>query len=248
MIVARAPSEPQGPSLPAGPPELLLGVEADGGAQHCGRSVPHPAVTCNHFRMTPPRTSQRPPGDTGLVAAAVDGPLGPVRIAAGPGGVVAVAMLSSVDDFEAGLLRRRLGTPEPFAAAPDGAARAHVETAIDLIGRAMAGEPVPLDAVAVDISDRPEWDRLVLAAVRAIPRGQVASYGEVARRIGRRGAARAVGGAVGRNPVGLLIPCHRVIAGDGSLGGYGVAAWGGVEAALALKRELLALEGVNLKR
>jgi methylated-DNA-[protein]-cysteine S-methyltransferase len=53
---------------------------------------------------------------------------------------------------------------------------------------------------------------------------------------------------VGRNPVGLLIPCHRVIAGDGSLGGYGAAAWGGIEAALDLKRALLALEGVSIRR
>jgi methylated-DNA-[protein]-cysteine S-methyltransferase len=81
-----------------------------------------------------------------------------------------------------------------------------------------------------------------------IPRGTTASYGEVARRIGRPGAARAVGGAVGRNPVGLLVPCHRVIAGDGTLGGYGVAAWGGLEAALDLKQALLRLEGVEVPR
>ena len=79
------------------------------------------------------------------------------------------------------------------------------------------------------------------------PAASTAGYGEVARRIGRPGAARAVGGAVGRNPVGLLIPCHRVIAGDGTLGGYGAAAWGGREAALEVKRELLALEGVELR-
>jgi O6-methylguanine-DNA--protein-cysteine methyltransferase len=48
--------------------------------------------------------------------------------------------------------------------------------------------------------------------------------------------------------VGILVPCHRVIAGDGSLGGYGVAAWGGVEAALDLKQALLALEGVEVRR
>jgi methylated-DNA-[protein]-cysteine S-methyltransferase len=196
-----------------------------------------------------------PPSDLGtlrlnesLVVAVVDGPWGPVRIAAGSRGVVAVAMLSGADAFAADLRRRRLGEALPFAIGPPGAARTHAEMAADLVGRALAGVPVPLDAVKVDLSDRSEWDRLVLGAVRAIPRGQVASYGEVARRIGRRGAARAVGGAVGRNPVGLLIPCHRVIAGDGSLGGYGVAAWGGVEAALELKRELLALEGVNLQR
>ena len=86
----------------------------------------------------------------------------------------------------------------------------------------------------------------MLEAVRAIPRGSTAGYGEVARRVGRPGAARAVGGAVGRNPVGLLVPCHRVIAGDGTLGGYGVAAWGGREGALELKRHLLEFEGVRV--
>ena len=99
----------------------------------------------------------------------------------------------------------------------------------------------------IDIGDRPAWDRLVLEAVRSIPRGVVAGYGEVAP-ASAGGAARAVGGAVGRNPVGLLVPCHRVIAGDGSLGGYGVAALGGREAALELKRALLAIEGVSFVR
>ncbi len=247
MIVARAPSEPLGPSLPAGPPELLLGVEADGVVRHGWRSVPDCVGACNHFAM--------PPSDLGtlrlnedLVVAVVDGPWGPVRIAAGPGGVVAVSMLSNAVAFATELRRRRLGKAQALATASLGAGRTHAEMAADLVSRALAGAAVPLGAVTVDLSDRSEWDRLVLGAVRAIPRGQVASYGEVARRIGRRGAARAVGGAVGRNPVGLLIPCHRVIAGDGSLGGYGVATWGGVEAALELKRELLALEGVNLQR
>jgi methylated-DNA-[protein]-cysteine S-methyltransferase len=53
---------------------------------------------------------------------------------------------------------------------------------------------------------------------------------------------------VSRNPVGLIIPCHRVIAANGSLGGYGAAAWGGIEAALDLKASLLALEGVSASR
>jgi len=186
--------------------------------------------------------------DARIVIAVVDGPWGPVRIAAGPRGVVAVEMLGSAEGFAAGLAHRRLGPIVALEDAPPGAARSLAVTTRELISRAVAGEPVPLDAVPVDLSDRSAWDQLVLGAVRAIPRGQVASYGEVARRIGRTGAARAVGGAVGRNPVGLLIPCHRVIAGDGSLGGYGVATWGGLEAALDLKRDLLALEGVTIER
>ena len=131
--------------------------------------------------------------------------------------------------------------------AGDGASRL-ADRAARAVAETLEGLAVPLDDLPVDIADRPAWDRLVLEAVRAIPRGHTAGYGEVARRIGRPGAARAVGGAVGRNPVGLLIPCHRVIAGDGTLGGYGAAAWGGREAALDLKQALLALEGVHVAR
>jgi methylated-DNA-[protein]-cysteine S-methyltransferase len=186
--------------------------------------------------------------DGPVVLVVADTAWGPARIAAGPRGVVAVELLSAPDAFEAGLARRGHRSVVALQDAPPGPARDVAARACVAVEGVLLGEPVLLDDIPVDLSDRPAWDRLVLDAVRAIPRGQVASYGEVARRIGRAGAARAVGGAVGRNPVGLLIPCHRVIAGDGSLGGYGVAAWGGREAALDLKRELLALEGVVVAR
>lgn len=180
-----------------------------------------------------------------LVAAAVDGPWGPVRIAAGDAGVVALALDAPVDAFLAGLERRGLPAPVDADVAPPGDARDLAGRAADAVAAWLRGRPVNLENLPVDLRDRPAWDRLVLGAVRAIPRGSTASYGEVARRIGRPGAARAVGGAIGRNPVGLLVPCHRVIAGDGSLGGYGVASHGGREAALRVKRALLALEGVS---
>ena len=77
-------------------------------------------------------------------------------------------------------------------------------------------------------------DRAVFEAVRWLQPGSTASYGDIARMVGKPGAARAVGGAVGRCPIGLAIPCHRVIAGDGSLGGYGVGSWGGRQAGLEL--------------
>jgi methylated-DNA-[protein]-cysteine S-methyltransferase len=181
-----------------------------------------------------------------LVLAIADGPWGPIRVVAGPSGLVAVAMLSTADAFAADLDRRRLGSVTPIDAAPSGRARDHAARALDRIEAFLAGESVTLEDVPIDLGDRSAWDRLVLQGVRSISRGEVASYGDVARRIGRTGAARAVGGSVGRNPVGLFVPCHRVIAGDGSLGGYGVAAWGGREAALDVKRALLALEGVHL--
>jgi methylated-DNA-[protein]-cysteine S-methyltransferase len=186
------------------------------------------------------------PAARSLVLAIADGPWGPVRVVAGPSGVVAVAMLSTAEAFAADLDRRRLGSVTPIDAAPPGRARDHAARARDRIEAFLAGEPVTLDDVPIDLGDRSAWDRLVLEGVRSIQRGEVASYGDVAQRIGRTGAARAVGGSVGRNPVGLFVPCHRVIAGDGSLGGYGVAAWGGREAALDVKRALLALEGVHL--
>jgi methylated-DNA-[protein]-cysteine S-methyltransferase len=65
------------------------------------------------------------------------------------------------------------------------------------------------------------FQRLVWDGLRAIPYGETLSYAELARRIGRPGASRAVGSANGRNPFAIVVPCHRVIAADGTLGGYG---------------------------
>jgi methylated-DNA-[protein]-cysteine S-methyltransferase len=75
-------------------------------------------------------------------------------------------------------------------------------------------------------------------ALRAIPYGTVRNYGDIARAIGQPGAARAVGQANGGNPLPIVIPCHRVIASDGSIGGF--------SAGLRLKHRLLALEGAEL--
>jgi methylated-DNA-[protein]-cysteine S-methyltransferase len=194
----------------------------------------------------PAGKTERPPGvSQPLVLTSADTPWGPARIAVGERGVVALSLLTSVDAFEAGLARRGFRSLVPLERAAGLAEGLAVEVR-ERVATYAHGAPVPLEDLPVDLRDRSDWDRLVLNAVRAIPRGETVGYGGLARRIGRPGAARAVGGAVGRNPVGLLVPCHRVIAGDGSLGGYGVAAWGGVEAALDLKRRLLALEGVHI--
>lgn len=79
----------------------------------------------------------------------------------------------------------------------------------------------------------------VREAMRAIPRGQVRTYGELARAVGRPGAARAVGGACASNPLPLVVPCHRVVGARG-LGGFGLG--------LDAKRTLLALEGIDVAR
>jgi methylated-DNA-[protein]-cysteine S-methyltransferase len=86
-------------------------------------------------------------------------------------------------------------------------------------------------------ADLPPFTARVLAEVARIPFGASRSYGEVARAVGRPRAARAVGQAVGSNPLPLLVPCHRVLAAEGALGGFG----GG----LSWKRFLLDLEGIS---
>ena len=182
-----------------------------------------------------------------IVTASLAAAWGPIRLAASRKGLVAIEQLTSPQEFDARLARRFGSTPaalhEPAA---DAAAAQHLRRAQAAFERFLGGELDALDDVPVDLADRTAWDREVLAAVRMIRPGSTASYGEVARMVGRPGAARAVGGAVGRNPLGLVVPCHRVIAGDGTIGGYGGGWWGGRQAGLELKRELLAREGVHL--
>ncbi len=83
-----------------------------------------------------------------------------------------------------------------------------------------------------------EFQRSVWNGLTAIPYGTVCGYGDLARIIGNPGAARAVGQANGANPIPIIIPCHRVIAADGSIGGFS----GG----LPIKRKLLAVERIEL--
>jgi len=173
-----------------------------------------------------------------VAVAAVAAPWGPVHIAATSTGVVALEIFAPRDEFVERLqrrLRREVGSdPNPIL---DGAV-AQVEEFLH--GRRRAFD------LPIDLEDRPAWDRMVLEAIREIPWGEVTSYGQLARRIDRAGAARAVGGAVGRCPIGLIIPCHRVIAGDGSLGGYGGDWFGSRQRHLELKSELLAREGIDI--
>ena len=121
----------------------------------------------------------------------------------------------------------------------------HLDAGLAALEGLLAGRPTRRPIV-FDLTDRPSWDRRVLEAVATIPWGTTASYGEIARQVGAPRAARAVGGAVGRNPVSLLIPCHRVIASDGSIGGYDGDGWGSREERLARKRDLLRREGVSI--
>lgn len=90
----------------------------------------------------------------------------------------------------------------------------------------------------LDLSSVSAFTRVTLDLTRAIPWGEVISYGELAHRLGNPAAARAVGGALARNPIPIIIPCHRVVASDGSL--HGFSAPGGI----AIKERLLRFEGM----
>lgn len=86
------------------------------------------------------------------------------------------------------------------------------------------GDLAALDALAVDPSGT-EFQKQVWAALREIPAGETASYGKIAASIGRPTAVRAVGAANGRNPIALVVPCHRIIGADGTLCGYAGGLW-----------------------
>ena len=121
--------------------------------------------------------------------------------------------------------------PAPLTAVrrPDDAL---LRRAADQLHAYFAGDALAFD-VPLDLQGTP-FQRSVWQALLAIPAGETRSYGALAKALGAASAVRAVGGAVGRNPVSVIVPCHRVVGSDGSLTGYA----GGVDR----KRALLALE------
>jgi len=180
------------------------------------------------------------------ITRTVPGPWGPLHLAATERGIAAAESHTTESAFRA-MVTRRLGGPvvDEADAAPDDPRRLTLDDAAAFIGMMQAGQ-APAGRVPVDLEDRPAWDQRVLLAVTEVPWGRTASYGEIARRIGMPRAARAVGGALGRNPISLLVPCHRIIASDGTIGGYGADAWGSAHEALERKRTLLTREGVHV--
>jgi len=159
----------------------------------------------------------------------VDAPVGPVFVARNGRGLSATAPAftsDAADAFEAAF-RTRFGRPIRPARHVGRAEVATLETAL----REGRGRGVRFDLRATT-----PFGRAVLDAALRIPRGEIRPYGWVARQIGHPAAVRAVGSALGHNPVPLLIPCHRVVHSDGRIGDY---AWGS-----DVKRAVLAAEGV----
>jgi methylated-DNA-[protein]-cysteine S-methyltransferase len=132
--------------------------------------------------------------------------------------------------------RLTLGAPTATEAAPPPA----VAAAIALIVQHVRGEPAALETIVLDMDGVPAFHQEVYEAARKIPSGRTVSYGALAQTLGKPGAARAIGQAMGKNPFPIVVPCHRVLAANHATGGF--SAHGGVET----KAKLLAAEGFTL--
>jgi len=168
---------------------------------------------------------------TGDGYALFDTPVGRCGIVWSERGVTGVQLPNGGESAtRRGLVRRFPDVPESVPPEP-------VRRAVDGIVALLRGEACDLCAVELDLDGVPDFERRVYEIARSIPPGKTLTYGEIAVRLGEPGAAREVGRALGRNPVPLVVPCHRVVAADGTLGGF--SAHGGT----AAKRRLLEIEG-----
>jgi methylated-DNA-[protein]-cysteine S-methyltransferase len=156
-----------------------------------------------------------------------DTPVGALGLAAGASGLRHLSYVGSEDEFVERLLVEHDDVPLLRSELDD------VRRALD---RYFAGKRLDF-SVAVDLTGLPVFQRRVLDATARIPAGRVASYAQIAAQAGSPRASRAAGNALHNNPVAIIVPCHRVLRADGSLGGYG----GG----LPIKEWLLAHEGAR---
>jgi len=138
--------------------------------------------------------------------------------------------------------RTRAWMKRRHAAAREAPPPAEVARSLDRIVALLAGQAVDLSGVVLDDEDTPEFDRRVYAIARTIAPGATMTYGEIAARLGDPRLARDVGQALGRNPFTIVVPCHRVLAAGGRLGGF--SARGGQ----ATKKRLLLIEGARAGR
>jgi methylated-DNA-[protein]-cysteine S-methyltransferase len=169
--------------------------------------------------------------ETGI--AVFDTALGPCGVAWGPKGLLGAQLPEPSREQALARLKRR------FPGAVEAAPPPVVETAIRGIEALLAGAKADLAATPLDLDRVPPFHRAVYEVALTIPPGETLTYGEIAERLGDKGAARAVGEALGKNPWPIAVPCHRVLAAGGRIGGF--TAPGGIDT----KRRLLAIESVH---
>jgi len=146
--------------------------------------------------------------------ALFDTAIGPCGIAWNGRGVVGVQLPEGGEAETRARLRRRF--PDTREAPPPEPVRRAIAGVVALL----RGEPSELDTVTLDMDGVPPFHRRVYEVARTIPPGTTLSYGEVAARMGAPGAARDVGQALGQNPFAIIVPCHRVLAANGKVGGF----------------------------
>lgn len=156
--------------------------------------------------------------------------IGEVGIAWSDEGVVGVELPRDDEVQTRSRLAARFPTAAPMS--PPGP----IEEAIRRITALLEGEADDLAAITIDVDSAPPLHRRIWEVARGIPPGATRAYGEIAAELGDRALAREVGQAMGRNPCPIIVPCHRVLAAGGSIGGF--SAYGGV----TTKRRLLAIE------
>lgn len=156
--------------------------------------------------------------------------LGRCGVAWGARGIVGMQLPEATTAAMRARLARR------FPGVPEAPAPPFVSLALTRIEALLHGARDALDDVPPDMDDIPEFERRVYDVARAIPPGSTLTYGEVAMRLGDPALARAVGQALGRNPCPIIVPCHRVVAANGGMGGF--SATGGAET----KRRMLLIE------
>ncbi|MGI8824409.1 MAG: methylated-DNA--[protein]-cysteine S-methyltransferase [Chloroflexota bacterium] len=166
--------------------------------------------------------------------ASAQSPLGPVWIGSGPRGLLSVDFCVDELEFVCNVERRLSVTP---VFAPE-----EVRDAVDQFGEYFTGQRLAFD-LPVDLENLSAFHCATLRAVQRVPYGRVSSYGDIARAMGKPGATRAVGTAVATNPIAIVIPCHRIVRGDGTPGEYAYRTLG--SAGRKLKLRLLTLEGVT---
>jgi methylated-DNA-[protein]-cysteine S-methyltransferase len=160
-----------------------------------------------------------------------DTAIGACGIAWSEAGIVALQLPEADRERTRARLVRRW--PDACEAAPPPAVGAAIDTVVALIsGAAPDCIGADLEAIALDLTDTPAFDRPVYAVARTIAPGRTLTYGEIAARIGEADAAREVGQALGRNRIPIIVPCHRVVAAGGRTGGF--SARGGVDTKLRL--------------